>query len=257
VGIGIRTGQLTFEGQKAIENADTVFALVADAIAMEMLKSYNKHIVDLASSYSMGKERHLSYAEMADRVLFAVREGQRVCLAVYGNPAVFVSSSRQAINIARAEGYDVEMLPGISAEDSMFCDLEIDPAEHGCQIYCATQFVAQNRSFDPYAILTLWQVAIIGESRLMAEGDSEYRDALSDKLEAVYGLVHPAILYEAATNPFFPPDMRLIAMSDLRTARVRPCCTVVIPPIDRPDLVKVELSTQETVWAVWPSGPPA
>ena len=252
-GSGIKLGQLTFEAQRAVMEAEVVFALVSNAPAMEMLRYYNANVVDLTSCYALERERIDTYREMAGKVLAEVRADKKVCFAIYGHPAVFAFPSRLALETARNEGYDVELLPGISAEDSMFCDLEIDPAVHGCQIYSATIFVRENRVFDPRAVLTLWQVSIIGESRLMESGDADYHRQLCDRLESVYGPSHPVILYEAATTMYFSPSMRAIAVSDLKTTKIRPCCTLVIPPIHCPDLVRVPLATEEPITISWPS----
>lgn len=252
VGTGIRLGQLTAEAQRAVSGADVVFGLVSNTPAFEMLRFFNQKIVNLQDCYAIGKERSLTYREMADLVVSPLRDGKNVCFAIYGHPSVFVSPGFLALETARQEGYKTELLPGISSEDSLFCDLEIDPAVHGCQIYCASAFVEQNRRPDPQSILTLWQVSIIGESRLMDQGDSDLHRILCDRLEEIYGPAHPIIFYEAATNTLFPADIWTAPLSSLRTTKVEPCTTIVVPPKDFPDLVKVPLSTQPLKRVVWP-----
>ncbi len=111
----------------------------------------------------------------------------------------------------------------------------------------------ENRQFDPQSVLTLWQVSIIGESRLMEEGIAEYHVRLCDRLERIYGKEHPVIFYEASTNPFFGPEMWAAPMHQLRATKVRPCCTLVIPPIGFPDFVKVSLATGPSTWVSLPS----
>jgi precorrin-2 methylase len=64
----------------------------------------------------------------------AVREGLNVCAAFYGHPGVFVYASHQSIRLARAEGFEAQMLPGISAEDCVFADLGIDPENMGVRV---------------------------------------------------------------------------------------------------------------------------
>jgi hypothetical protein len=49
------------------------------------------------------------------------------------------------------------MLPAISAEDCLFADLGVDPADHGCPSYEATDFLvhgAAHRSCDGEAVGT-------------------------------------------------------------------------------------------------------
>jgi len=253
VGTGIRIGHLTFEAQCAIQTADVVFSVVTDRLGKAMLDDNNPNVVDLCRFYALEKERAVTYREMADEVLGAVRAGKRVCFAIYGHPSVFAYPSRLALDTAREEGYPVEILPGISSLDSLFCDLEIDPAVHGCQVYCATALVYENRALDSRSVLTIWQAAIIGESRAMEKGDADCYQRLCNRLISVYGADHPVILYEAATNPFFDPDMCTIPLSDLESTKLRPYCTLVVPPIHCPDLVKIPLATKPATWVTMPS----
>jgi tetrapyrrole (corrin/porphyrin) methylase-like protein len=236
IGAGTRIGQLTLEAQRALQEADVVFALVANVNAFEMLRFYNPTIVDVCDRYEFGKERSQTYREMADAVLEAVRAGHKVCFAIYGHPVVFALPGRLAIEDARRDGHFATFLPGISALDSMWCDLEFDPATHGCQVYSATSFVRENRPFDPDSVLTLWQVSIIGESRLMKEGVADAHRLLSDRLEAVYGPSHPMVLYIAASTPFELPAIEAISVSEFRSAKIAPLCTVVVPPRNFPRL---------------------
>lgn len=241
VGAGIRTGQLTYEAERAIRDADVVLCLLSNSTALEMVRSYNENIVDLQPLYVPDGERLDMYRAMASRALREVRDGKNVAFAIYGHPLVFALPGRLAVDQARSEGYDAVYLPGISATDSMFCDLEIDPAVHGFQVYCATRFVDEERPFDPHSILTLWQLRVIGESRLRESGSQDHLGRLCDRLEAAYGLEHPVTLYEAAILPFLFPDISTIPLASLRSAEIRPCCTVVIPPLSAPDLIRVGL----------------
>jgi hypothetical protein len=54
-----------------------------------------------------------------------------LCVALYGHPGVFACVGHEAIERARAEGIDAQMLPGISAEDCLFAELGVDPAVGG------------------------------------------------------------------------------------------------------------------------------
>ena len=71
-----------------------------------------------------------------------------MCAAFYGHPGIFVYPGQEAMRRAHAEGLKARMLPGISSIDCLWCDLGIDPALDGCQIYHATEFVLQRRTAD-------------------------------------------------------------------------------------------------------------
>ena len=91
-----------------------------------------------------------------------VRKGQNVVGVFYGHPGVFVSPSHRSIEIARMEGFTAKMLPGISAEDCLFADLNIDPAIPGCLTYEATDLLVRKKPFVPSGHLIVYQVGCVG-----------------------------------------------------------------------------------------------
>ena len=82
----------------------------------------------MAGLYETGEARSAVYRAMAERVLSSLRAGLRTCAVFYGHPGIFVSPSHQMIEMARAEGFATEMLPGLSTEDCLAADLEIAAA---------------------------------------------------------------------------------------------------------------------------------
>src|SRR3954452_19654831 len=124
IGTGIRTmGHLTIEAIAWMKAADKLLYLVGDPIGEDLILRLNPETQSLYGLNGEGKPRINTYNEMIDRVLTCVREGHRTCFALYGHPGVFVYPSHESVRRARAEGYDAQMLPGISAEDCLFADL--------------------------------------------------------------------------------------------------------------------------------------
>ena len=99
-------------------------------------------------------------------MLREVRKDHHVLGIFYGHPGVFVSPSHRALALARSEGYKAKMLPGISAEDYMFADLEFDPCVYGCMTCEATEFLLRNRSLNPSTHNIIWQVGSVGISTM-------------------------------------------------------------------------------------------
>ena len=95
-------------------------------------------------------------------MLQEVRAGKDVLGVFYGHPGVFVSPSHRALAIARSEGYKAKMLPGVSAEDYMFADLEFDPASHGCCTFEATELLLRDTPLNTSSHNIIWQVGAIG-----------------------------------------------------------------------------------------------
>ena len=201
VGTGLyAAAQTTPESLSAIESARKLFHLVVDPVSRDWLNDLSPGAETLFDAYAHDKLRRVSYAEMAERVLAPARQGRQVCVALYGHPGVLVDPSHAAIARARAEGLAARMLPGISSEDALFADLEIDPAALGCQSFEATDFLVRERRFDPRSPLVLWQIGAIGVET--------YRDEelwsvaglaiLGETLERTYPGDHRVGVYEAS-----------------------------------------------------------
>ncbi|MEH2319686.1 SAM-dependent methyltransferase [Nostoc sp.] len=188
----------------------------------------------------------LTYAEMSERIVTAVRSGLDVCAVYYGHPGVFVTSAHNAIRIARAEGFEAQMLPGISAEDCLFADLGIDPGNYGCQSYEATKFLLYRLLFDPRSTLVLWQVGAIG----MVDYDRTYFDQnkgidlLVETLLESYPADHQAIIYEATQNALFSPRIEPVAIGKLAESVLTLATTLVIPPDPKSSIPDMERAKQ-------------
>ncbi len=231
VGLGIRPSQLTLESVAAISSADVVFVVNNNLPGILQLQSMNKDVRELHYCYAQGKPRVKTYAEMTDLVLDEVRKGLDVCFAAYGHPGVFANPTHAAIKQARTEGFEAEMLAGVSAEDCLFSDLGLDPARFGCQSFEATDFMLRERIWDPYSTLVLWQVALIGVSTYPEEGTiPPGLKLLRDRLVEVYGDEHKGIIYEASMYPICSPKVDWIKLSEMKPEQFRLESTLVIRP---------------------------
>ena len=176
VGTGIKfLAHVTQETLGWIEQADVVIHGVADPATKKWIEDLNPH-AESVCDYVVDAPRRVTYEKWIDRILECVRGGQRVCVAFFGHPGVFVYSSHEAVRRARKEGFDARMLPGISAEDCLFADLGVDPAATGCQSFEATDFLVRPRRFDTSTALVLWQIGVVG--RLAFKPKTEQPDGL-------------------------------------------------------------------------------
>ena len=167
---------------------------------------------------------------MVDEMLSPLRAGRSVCAAFYGHPGIFVYPGQEAIRRARAEGFEARMLPGISAIDCLWCDLGIDPALAGCQIYHATDFVVQRRRPDTAATLILLQINVIGQPAHLEQPDWSRLPVLIEYLMEFYPADHEVIGYEASPYPIAKPIVERVTLAALASANLRPAMTLVVPP---------------------------
>ena len=234
VGTGIRPPfQTTFEALFHIEKADRVFFLLAEEAPTKWIYQRNGSARSLAPLYVEHTNRADVYESIVEMVLVPVREGLEVCLALYGHPGVFVSPSHEALARARAEGLEASMLPGVSAEDCLFADLGVDPAESGCQSYEATDFLIRRRVVDPAVPLVLWQITVIGRAGTTHEINRSGLAVLAERLIELHGPDHEVVLYEASPFPVGRPIMDRVLLRDLAEADATPLSTLYVPPSRR------------------------
>ena len=235
VGTGMKiAAQCTPEARGCIVDADVVYTVV-DGLTLYWLQKINPNVQTLAGLYGNGRTRRETYDAMAEKILQSVRGGANVVGAFYGHPGVFVDPAHAAIRIALAEGYDAKMLPGVSAEDCLFADLGFDPGRVGCQSYEATDFVLNNRRFDPNAALIIWQIAVVGDTSLLEfSSDPRRLKILAEVLMEMYPRDHVVTVYEAATLPITPSVIDRFPLSALHEAKVSQASTLYVPPRGRP-----------------------
>jgi uncharacterized protein YabN with tetrapyrrole methylase and pyrophosphatase domain len=230
VGTGIDAGgQLTPQARDAFEHAEEALFL-ADPVAAALLQEMNPRARSLHTLYEPGRPRLEAYEAMIAEMLVPLRAGRTVCAAFYGHPGIFVFPGQEAIRRARAEGFDARMLPGISAIDCLWCDLGIDPALDGCQIYHATDFIAQRRRPDTAATLILLQINVIGQVTHLEQPDWSRLPVLIEYLEEFYPADHDVIGYQASPWAVAKPIVERVALSELASASLRPGMTLVVPP---------------------------
>ena len=256
VGTGISVaGQMTLAAKSHIENADIVFMGIMNKVGEHAVKHLNPNSISLDDLYQEGKSRAVTYDQMADRIVQAVSEGHKVCVAFYGHPGVFVTPSHEAIRRVRELGLNAQMLPGVSAEDCLIADLGIDPSRFGCQSYEATQFLFRDYRIDPYMTQIIWQIGLAGEASLSVLDATHNQPGLvmlADILREHYPDNHELIIYEAATLPICEPKIQKILLSELTLAKLTLISTLVVPSLGLPEyrqdrLAKLGLTEQQVI----------
>jgi uncharacterized protein YabN with tetrapyrrole methylase and pyrophosphatase domain len=214
-----------------IKQADVVFSLMSTGITERWIEEMRNDVRSLQCYYQEGKNRNTTYNEMVEAILIEVRKGKKVVCAFYGHPGVFACVSHRAIKKATNENFPAHMEPGISAEDCLYADLNIDPGKTGCINYEASQFMFYKRNIDPAAHLILWQIALAGDKSLSKYSTGvAYRQILVDILLKTYPADHEVILYQAKVLPIDIVRADKIKLHHLVDAKLFMHTTLVIPP---------------------------
>ena len=238
IGTGICSmEQLTLGAKKHIETADVVFGVMPNTLIDKWIEDMNPNYISMQKYYGHGKSRQQSYSEMAQAMLQEVRSGKFVCCALYGHPGVLATIGHLAIDLARKEGYDAKMEPGISAEDCLFADLDVDPGYFGCQTHEVTKLLFYKHTIDPNALLVLWHISLAGEHTLKRFDTTQDNLQLTvEYLNQWYPLEHKIIIYEAPFMPGGTVRVDKIPLYSLPVAQLNPASTLVIPPVKGPEI---------------------
>ncbi len=232
VGTGITMiAHLTNEAHAWISKADQTFYLVMHPLADQWIHKLNPQAESLAHFYQTDQPREQVYQAMVAHIWAAVRQGQRVCVAFYGHPSVFVTPTSDLVQCGQREGVLVSVLPGISAEACLFADLAIDPGLHGYQSYEASDFLVRPRRFDPTTPLVLWQIGVIGYFKVVhAALDPRAGLArLGAYLQTFYPASHEIIIYQAAILPIEEPTIQHVILKDLAEHAVSAYASLYVP----------------------------
>ncbi len=232
VGCGIKAvTDITIGAQAAIAQADMVFYLTSNPLSSHVVQQLNLNSVSLQDCYREGAPRIEAYNAMIERILEQVRLGFDVCCIFYGHPGIFVYPSHKAMKIAASEGFPAVMMPGISAEDSLFADLGLDPAMTGLMSFEATDYLLRKRPADKSCALLLWQVGVIGHSDFQGAGyPNKGFSLLREILQGTYGRQHEVVLYEAAQLAGLQPRIQPVRLDELKDSDARAHTTMYVPP---------------------------
>lgn len=234
VGTGyLVAGHATVESLSHLRAAEKLFYLVAEPATELWLREQNATAESLFDCYREGRSRDLSYDAMVGRVLAAVASGRDVCAAFYGHPGVLAFPPHEMVRRARASGHFARMLPGISAEACLVCDLGVDPGECGWQSHEASDFLLRRRRFDPTSALVLWQVGAIGRFDYSPAETWSPRGAalLAEVLGEHYPPTHEVVLYEASPYPMVAPRLERTPLAALGRRPVSVRETLYVPPL--------------------------
>lgn len=222
MGSGLAFTDFLRDAEDEIRDADAVFHCVYDKVTQVWLGQLRPDAYDLRILYNDGIERHLTYVRMAQAMLHHVRLGRRVVAIFYGHPGVFAMPAHRAIHIARDEGHEARMRPGISALDYLIADLGFDPALPGFASFEATDLLLRRRRLDPTLHVVLWQVGVVGEFGYTSGGFANRGfDVLARHLEEVYGPDWTVTHYIAPQYVGMDPLIERIRIGDLTTAENR------------------------------------
>jgi tetrapyrrole methylase family protein/MazG family protein len=230
IGSGIKAiSHLTIEAQAYIKQADCVLYLVNEPIIEKWLIKYGKKCISLENSYFLYEKRSESYKKIADEILNYTDQYNFISIVMYGHPTIFSTPGLDAIERAKKRNIETVVLPGISAEDCLFSDLEVDPSQNGCLSVEAMSFLIFDGMVDKHYDLVIWQLGMVGNIKPVIKNVKDGVLLIQEKLLKTYTPQHQAILYEAALYPGIKPKIMKFPIELLINQNISSISTLYIP----------------------------
>jgi tetrapyrrole methylase family protein/MazG family protein len=136
VGLGPAGADLLLPAARvALERVPIRFVRTARHPAVRDLAADGLTLEPLDLLYDTADDLDTVYAAIADRVVETARERGEILYAVPGSPTI----AERSVELVRAAGIDVELIPGISFVDIAWWRLDIDPM-HGARVVDARAF---------------------------------------------------------------------------------------------------------------------
>jgi tetrapyrrole methylase family protein/MazG family protein len=232
VGTGIKfMSQLTIEAKAYIEQSDKVLFLVNEPVMQQWIMKANPCAESLDKLYRATELRYDSYDLISNYILKVLSTGVHVCVVIYGHPTIFAKPALKAVSKAKMNGFYTKILPGVSAEDCLMADLEIDPGTSGYLSYDATDLILHQRIIDPRSHLIIWQISTIGILKHDNAPDIKIGlQLLKSYLEKFYDASTKILFYTAAQYPTFEHVVVEYSLSDLISIQPARLATLYIPP---------------------------
>jgi precorrin-2 methylase len=219
VGLGVNSiHQLTREAGQAIRASNEVLYLDTGVATRRYLAERCDRVTSLFElSYREGDHRLNAYYHMAATVIDAALDHAPVTFAVHGHPTIAVYAPFLVADMAKVLGLTVDIQAGVSAMDTVFAALKVDPCIDGMQMYEATDLLLRRRPLQADVPALIWQIGSL-ETRLYTSRKSrpERFDRFVRHLSDYYPPEHRVTAVYTPPHPLLPPTMYRLELARLR-----------------------------------------
>lgn len=240
VGLGIlNVDQMTRETERIIRRSKEVLYVDTGVATRTYLESLCPLVTPMYERcYEEDGHRLTAYHHMAVQVLEAAMDHPPVTFAMHGHPIVGVYAPFLIRDMAGLLGLEVLVLPGVSAMDSLFAELMIDPCVSGMQMYEATDLLLRRRPLQPDVPTLIWQIGCV-ETRLHTTRVSkpERFNGLRGHLLRFYPPDHEVVAAFSTPHPMMPSTVHRFRLQDICAYAhlLHPGFTLFVPAVhERP-----------------------
>ncbi len=233
-GLGIQTAsQITREVEHVLSVSKEVLYLDAGVATRAYLESLCPRVTSLLEKYREDQPRIHAYEHMAIRVVEAALDHPPITFAIHGHPLIASHVPFLVLELAKVLRLGVEVLPGVSAIDTVLADLRIDPVIHGVQMYEATDVLLRRRPLHTDVPAILWQIGPL-ETALHSQRKSrpERFAGFIAHLLHYYPASHQVAAIFCSPHPLMKPTILRFAIEDMGryAEEIHSGFTLYVPP---------------------------
>jgi uncharacterized protein YabN with tetrapyrrole methylase and pyrophosphatase domain len=160
VGAGIAFPEhLTIETIERLESCARICTNLPEWMLTGLPEDLREKCVSLAALYQDGRLRTENYFDVTKAVIEMAEVKTPVAWLTPGHPIIFDSVSAALLKEGRSRGWNVRVIPAVSAIDTLLAELGYDPA-HGLLIHEATALVRRRIPVITSVAMMLLQPAV-------------------------------------------------------------------------------------------------
>jgi len=242
IGLGVMIpDHITLQAARALSRCTHLYSIVQEPTRSWLPSDRvgKIEVVNVLPWYSEGSLRTENYDRVTDSILKTVSNSRTIGYVTYGNPMAYDRVAQNLVNYAKKSGLQIEIVPGISSIDTIFCDLQVDMAP-GIQVYEASWLVACQILPSIHFPLVLLQVGTFGSLRThyATRQDGNSLSELVEYLGKLYPLTHETSLVRSTGQEDRPGRVRNLALGHLcaATAEDLSGASLYIPALEGPSL---------------------
>jgi uncharacterized protein YabN with tetrapyrrole methylase and pyrophosphatase domain len=219
IGLGVMIpDHITVQATRALSRCTHLYSIVQEPPPLWLPPNCVREItvVNVLKWYSESILRTENYDRVAESIMKEVSIGRTIGYVTYGNPMAYDRVAQNLVNYAKESNLGIEVVPGISSIDTIFCDLQVDMAP-GVQVYEASWLFACQISPRIDFPLLLLQVGAFGSLRThySERPDGRTLTDLTDFLCRIYPKSHVVSLVRSTGHENHLASIRTLLLGNL------------------------------------------
>ena len=249
VGIGIRgISEITPEVERILRRSTGIFYMDPRPLVSRYFNRINRNSHNLFERYKESRRAYDVYEELSSMVVSKALKKPGVCYATYGNPMIYDTITDLILRKASSRRLKVEVVPGISALDTVLAELKLTILDQGLQIFEANRLVLHRQKIDPSVPCLVFCVGSFGTVIITLRRRNTTRrfTPLQKYLLKTYPPKHRIYLVVSSLHKDMPSRITVTSLNRLARMyrRIDYNTTLYIPPVTSAKVIDENFSSK-------------